>query len=937
MNKEAKMKVLIQLVMVLITVQVSETLTDRDILRLSNGIILRYEGSGYLISGMYNGILVIDLPQIQLPRTVQIYCKPGSVGRVRRPLRVPLNESESVERYTTIEPDRNVSTTPIFSKPTKTWDQVELGMKNGSSEGCQSLLQQRQLRTGVSMITGYHRRIGRLQRDILKAIPEDVTETKHDRKKRGTSMWHVINPVFWQSKLWDLLKGEEEMEEILNHIKIALNKTADAIEAGENMMNLLWKESKVIDKRLTELTDEIVKTVLKLDMGIRIQQITVATLAEYDTFMFQSIAAYADYENNFVQIKNSIQALTERGRLEPFLVPVHEMDNLLKDVQETLKRTMPSYKLAHESAEFYFKNAKVTALRSNNKIAIYVPMPLVKKDHGEIWDLYRTEVIDIPIDNQTDHTTRMIDLKEFYLISSDRMRMIEYETRPEINDQMINGRGIVIKTTIKTCVRALLLSNKNGTKRDCNAVMILENLKPQMKLIKNDKVLLTRIKEYSVELATGEVSNHQGCMFCYITIPCMTKITAHDMTLYTSYGGCLKSKNTMGATWHVRNEHILDHMFRSEELKDLTEQGISLEALEVKIPNLNFETDGKEILAHDQEHRISLQRLDGKLREQKKLYRTAESKLRDEIREISQTKPNESIFKSWVTYAIGALGVTIVIIMITAYCKFKGASSLIVLIYFATTAFGKRITHGKVESETELIENIERNETNNDGSNWYDVHIQILNHTAFFPTVMSILTILVLMVIAYQIYKLRKNHNKLEIRVYLLFADSGNETVQILWRTFPLALYAWSAENYFSEHTITWTRLRPIFWFRWSSLECRNCSRENMKLLLPEQIKISYWQAYNLRRILKVTHQVSLVLVDAEGRRQTIKVEMKKKQDRTEEENLKQINNIGQFTQENQPRQPTAPLEHDNLASNLASRSDDEERRVLFGKIYYAE
>ena len=111
MNKEDKMKVLIQLVMVLITVQVSDTLTDRDILRLSNGIILRYEGSGYLISGMYDGILVIDLSEIQLPRTVQIYCKPGAVGRYRRPLRVPLNESESVERNTTIEPNRNGNTT----------------------------------------------------------------------------------------------------------------------------------------------------------------------------------------------------------------------------------------------------------------------------------------------------------------------------------------------------------------------------------------------------------------------------------------------------------------------------------------------------------------------------------------------------------------------------------------------------------------------------------------------------------------------------------------------------------------------------------------------------------------------------------------------------------------------------------------------------------
>ena len=314
------------------------------------------------------------------------------------------------------------------------------------------------------------------------------------------------------------------------------------------------------------------------------------------------------------------------------------------------------------------------------------------------------------------------------------------------------------------------------------------------------------------------------------------------------------------------------------------------------------------------------------------MYRTPESKLRDEIKEISQTKPNESIFKNWVTYAIGALGVTIVIIIITAYCKFEGASSLIVLIYFATTAFGKSVIHGKVESEAEAIESVEKNEITNDGSNWYDVHIQILNHTAFFPTVMSILTILVLMVIAYQIYKLRKNHNKLEIRVYLLLADSGKNTTQILWRVFPLALYAWTAENYFSEHTITWKRLRPTLWFRWSTLECRNCSRENMNLLLPEQIKISHLQAYNLRKISKVTHQVSLVLIDAEGRRQTIKVYMKRRQSETEEENLKQIHNIGQSSLENQSRQPTAPLEHDNMSSR-----SDEERRVLFGKIYYAE
>ena len=139
-NKETRIKVPIPLVMILIIIQVSENLSDRDISRLPNGVILRHEGNGYLISGIYNGILVVDLPEVKLPRTVQIYCKLETVGRSGRPARVHLNDSLSGERNETIEGERDVSAISNTSKPIKTWDQMELEMKNGSSEGCYSLL-----------------------------------------------------------------------------------------------------------------------------------------------------------------------------------------------------------------------------------------------------------------------------------------------------------------------------------------------------------------------------------------------------------------------------------------------------------------------------------------------------------------------------------------------------------------------------------------------------------------------------------------------------------------------------------------------------------------------------------------------------------------------------------------------------------------------------
>ena len=44
----------------LIAGQVSQSLANQDILRLQSGINLRYKGSSRLISGMYNGIIVVE-------------------------------------------------------------------------------------------------------------------------------------------------------------------------------------------------------------------------------------------------------------------------------------------------------------------------------------------------------------------------------------------------------------------------------------------------------------------------------------------------------------------------------------------------------------------------------------------------------------------------------------------------------------------------------------------------------------------------------------------------------------------------------------------------------------------------------------------------------------------------------------------------------------
>ena len=691
-------------------------------------------------------------------------------------------------------------------------------------------------------------------------------------------------------------------------------------------MDLLWQKSNVTDKRLTDLTEEVAKTVSKLELGIRVQQITIDALAKFDTYMFQAIAAYGDYENNFVQIKNAVKALIEREKLDVLLISVKELENLLTEIRENLKKTIPSYSMAHETAEYYFRYAKVAALRKKNRMAIHIPIPLVKTDQSESWDLFSTEVIDVPIDNRTNHTTRIIDLKEFYLMTTDKMRMVEYNERPEIKDQMIDSRGILIKTTMGTCIRALITNNKNATKRDCKAVMTLENLRPRMILIKQDKVLLSRIKEYSVELVTGEITKYHGCIICYISVPCMSTVKAHEMVSYMPFIGCLKAKNTSGVTWHVRNEHILDHMFRPEELVELSKNEISLEPLEVDLPELNFEKDeGQEILAHDREHRISLQKLDGSLRDQRKLYRTAESKLRDEIKAIGRESTTGSIFKNWMTYAIGILGCIIVIVIMTVYCKFRGASSLIVLVYFATTAYGKKITHGLLDKQTEMVEIVESNETNNAAGSWTDIHIQVWKQNAFFPTIMSLLMILVLAGIGYQIYKLRKNNRALQIKVFLLFSDNGERTEQILWRKWPLAIYEWYAEKYLNEHSITWKKEKPILYFRWETLECKNFSRKNIKLMLPDRIKISYLQAYNLKKIFKGPHQCSIVSIDASGVRSAVKIVMRK--GRQSEEVGMQINNIGNPT----GAEPSAPEGHNNLSFYREEWNDH------FGKVYHAD
>ena len=197
------MKVLRQLLMLLLIAgQVSESLANQDILRLNSGVILRYEGSSHLISGIYNGIIMVDLPEVKLPRISQIYCRTGTNARDRRSKRAPLDEIDSAVNAS-LEMERNESRVLNSSRPVMTWNQMENDLKDGSS-GCESALQQKQLRVGISMILGYHKRINRLQWDIMRVVPEDSTEPKKGRNSRSTSYWNLLNPMFMAPKLWDM-------------------------------------------------------------------------------------------------------------------------------------------------------------------------------------------------------------------------------------------------------------------------------------------------------------------------------------------------------------------------------------------------------------------------------------------------------------------------------------------------------------------------------------------------------------------------------------------------------------------------------------------------------------------------------------------------------------------------------------------------------------
>ena len=75
--------------------------------------------------------------------------------------------------------------------------------------------------------------------------------------------------------------------------------------------------------------------------------------------------------------------------------------------------------------------------------------------------------------------------------------------------------------------------------------------------------------------------------------------------------------------------------------------------------------------------------------------------------------------------------------------------------------------------------------------------------------------IMTLGMIARQLYKLRmqRTEQAFQVQIYLMVSDNGKKTEHVLWCTFGLAIFEWTAKSYGAQQWTAWKLFRPILGF----------------------------------------------------------------------------------------------------------------------------
>lgn len=526
--------------------------------------------------------------------------------------------------------------------------------------------------------------------------------------------------------------------------------------------------------------------------------------------------------------------LLNNKRISPYLIPYNILQQAISNITNLLDTEYPNYKLVTTDVSFYYRYDQYIFGRWRNSLFLTLKFPITS--HFK-FDSYNVKIFHLPInavDLNDKNANILINAPEYFALSETDQLFTTFSNdfmtscTNHINFILCENKLVFQTFETENCYLQLFRNNNpREISKLCKYNLERKVIKPEFHLLDNSQVLIYHIAKYNISCINETTKELSGCIFCIKHIPC-------GCTIYTEFQRVLSHKTLCDKEINIQtifpiNIPLIQHFFNDTTIDKILKNLSLHEPLKVNIPKLRvFEKNTKSLIAGSIKERLSLEKVARQAKLNQKVYTSlAESILDGEV-------PINTGLKTIDILAIIGILITVLnsLLIILICNKLRTLTAVFMLIRTARAM--ETLSYDQVTVKS------------------FDL-LQEIKDTISYEHVLTFLMIFHILLALLSLYKLNVFKRK-RLTTLDLHMSNGIRCIDIRLLIIESCFIEWII-NIPPELTIYNVEgvFRPKLHLDTRALEVRN-RITNQVLLVPAILDLSYWQAWQIRKLLRTTY-----------------------------------------------------------------------------------
>ncbi|XP_069123363.1 LOW QUALITY PROTEIN: uncharacterized protein [Argopecten irradians] len=397
-----------------------------------------------------------------------------------------------------------------------------------------------------------------------------------------------------------------------------------------------------------------------------------------EKMMLMQINATTILDKHLEHAKLAIHDLV-KGKLSPFLLAPHVIDDSLKQIQSIIDRKFPGFNIIHRNPLYYYSFARFLFARHHGNLYILLQIPI--STFVEPLSLYKVYSVPVPLNASSTHATQLLGTPDYFLHTHDNQHFSTLS-----HDQLKSCSGdkilycpfqVALSSIAKpSCLSSVFYNHKDSVKQNCDFRFIANALSPSIKELAPSTLLLYHITMLALDCPSGQ-RIIKGCTFCVIQIPCRCSLTSNNLFMPPRLGSCRNGTSDISVV-HPINLALLQEFFPPSEHSSILGDTSSSEFVHIKLPSFKiYNHSFSKYLANDNQYDLSLKKIAQKAQKGETVFSSlAESMIEGQIPFETVNWPDTSGVIALIGIVTSSIAIVLVFLL---YAKLRKLSAVVLL------------------------------------------------------------------------------------------------------------------------------------------------------------------------------------------------------------------------------------------------------------------